>query len=690
MSGLPSDWEYVLPSDESFADVQVSAPLGAATRSAKRSHVETLSVDADDREVGSMTVAGIPVAALLGEVALGSLNPVGETVSLGPDIGDTVGPANRQLSVDVMNRDYNPYIAQPEGEVGEPLVGAFVEPGEVYEGKCFIPIKALLQALVGHMGDAGAAVMPLVEALNEVGVLRTPAHQFNVPDGPGNDVVFYGGDVTKHRDIDRVVGELGARHMRVIKQMVHFNDVAQGGTTEDIVRDGVGGSTHSGGFSIGYHAGKPVSVKSDWPSSYATLDQGNSTYNANLFAIDYQAGTLDVIPDEVLAEYKRNADMWDCCAGIVVPFTSEELDPEHQDYMFNPLEVFDQQSARAVAKALAQLDRKNFLIEHGAFYCSEGQYSVANLGPQEDADGGTLLKKSRYGETPLGRLITTFQTAPDYQDMAPEERVRHPEIGWNYLKTLGGENGGIDESQFKALEESDRTAIYLDWIAEDCPGWQSFRPLNGDGLIARPMTVVTMAWGILRRYLPREAIARAVAADVMRAFQAGDDEVRQATTILCGGHPLSSEEGQGALASVAMRAATGMLLGLLNSDNFRDKLLKKAGYEQIANDNDKQKVLDEYAAFVGILRNADHSSQRALDEAVMQADERFGSLIVERRHFNAVDNVYVTKRKSLMKYAAPSSIGMWAQQPFLAETGCLRYVATAMHTNQASPDAPVG
>jgi hypothetical protein len=39
-------------------------------------------------------------------------------------------------------------------------------------------------------------------------------------------------------------------------------------------------------------------------------------------------------------------------------------------------------------------------------------------------------------------------------------------------------------------------------------------------------------------------------------------------------------------------------------------------------------------------------------------------------------------KSTVMKYAAPPCFGMWAQQPFLAETGCLRYVATAMHVSQ--------
>ena len=44
--------------------------------------------------------------------------------------------------------------------------------------------------------------------------------------------------------------------------------------------------------------------------------------------------------------------------------------------------------------------------------------------PQEDADGGTLLKKSRYGDTAFGRLIENFVNAPGYAGMSAEERER--------------------------------------------------------------------------------------------------------------------------------------------------------------------------------------------------------------------------------------------------------------------------
>ena len=142
-----------------------------------------------------------------------------------------------------------------------------------------------------------------------------------------------------------------------------------------------------------------MAIKSDWPSNYGQLGNNNKTYNAHLIAIDYSAGVEDEIPEDTLKAYYRNADMWDCASAILVPFADQDPDPKYRDYMYNPLEVFDQKSARDVAASLATLDERTFLEKHGAFYCAEGQYVVANLGPQEDEDGGTLLKKSRYGDT---------------------------------------------------------------------------------------------------------------------------------------------------------------------------------------------------------------------------------------------------------------------------------------------------
>ena len=56
-----------------------------------------------------------------------------------------------------------------------------------------------------------------------------------------------------------------------------------------------------------------------------------------------------------------------------------------------------------------------------------------------------------------------------------------------------------------------RHGIALDWVAEEVKGWQAYRPKNEEALIARPMTVATIAWALLRLYMPRDTMARAIA-----------------------------------------------------------------------------------------------------------------------------------------------------------------------------------
>ena len=374
--------------------------------------------------------------------------------------------------------------------------------------------------------------------------------------------------------------------------------------------------------------------------------------------------------------------MWDCASAIVVPFADQDPDPKYRDYLYNPLEVFDQKSARDVAAALATLDQRTFFEKHGAFYCAEGQYVVANLGPQEDEDGGTLLKKSRYGDTVFGRLIDNFTKAPDYAGMSAEERQQHPSIGWEYLLALGPDNGGISGEQALILTATDRHGIALDWVPEEVKGWQAYRPKNDEALIAKPMTVATIAWALLRLYMPRDAVARAIATDIARAYAQGDDAVKQAVKLLIGGADPATPVGQALLAGVAAKAATGLLLGLLSSEEVAASLLGKAGFNEIVDDADKARVLAAYQEFLGILQNADYSTQGALDRALDEADHKLGALTVMRTFFNRTTQQRMPAKNTVMKYAAPPCYGMWAQQPFLAETGCLRYVATAMHLSQ--------
>jgi hypothetical protein len=671
--GLPSDWTFVAPRQWATVDASLEARLNSVLR-------DTSPID----------LGGIRVVRSSGQIETGKLDPVGPAIELPPSLAAIVGPADEVLSLEVLNRFFNPFLEAPLGADGKPLVGPFHAGGEVYEGKTFLPVRQVMATMAKTSGVTLPSLQPLIEALSELVAIRTPAHQFRLSQGLGNRVIFYGDDTVSgetidigHTHIDKLVAELAKQNFRLIKMMAHFDMSAQGGELKDIVGEGDAGVTHAGGFAEGYDMdGNPMSVKSDWPSNYGKLGDNHKTYNAHLLAIDYSAGVEDPIPEEALKAYYRNADMWDCAAAILVPFADHDPDPQFRDYMFNPLEVFDQRSARDVAGALATLDAAKFLDKHGAFYCAEGQFVVANLGPQEDEKGGTLLKQSRYGNTPLGQLIANFLKAPGYAGMSAEQRERHPSVGWEYLVELGPSNGGIAGDQAIILTATDRYGVALDWIPEDVKGWQAYRPKNSEALIARPMTVATIAWALLRLYMPRDAVAKAIVADIGRAYAQGDDAVKGSVSILIGGADPTSANGQAILAGVSAKAATGLLLGLLSSDEVRASLLYKAGFGEIDNDKDREAVLTAYQEFLEILQNADYSTQGSLDEALRQADDKLGKLIVTRTFYNRTTQERMPAKSTVMKYAAPPCFGMWAQQPFLAETGCLRYVATAMHVSQ--------
>lgn len=672
--GLPADWTFVEPAQWQTVERSLARQMRPGLRAGT-----------------PIDVAGLRVAR--GRIEAGHLEPVGEPIALPPSLADIIKPADEVLDLAAVNVDLNPFVAAPLGADGKPLVGPFQKGGEVYQGKTFLPVRLVVGKMVEAAGLPQQAVQPLLEALSEVVVVRTPAHQFRLENGLGDRVLFYGetqvnGETIDlgHRDIDALVAALGAQHLRLIKQMVHFELPSQGGRPDDIIADGVGGSTHAGGFAEGYdEEGRPVAVKSDWPSNYGWLGNNNRTYNAHLIAVDYRGGTEDPIPEEALAAYCRNADMWDACAAMLVPFADQDPDPRFRDYKYNPLEVYDQASARAVAASLATMDGAAFLDQHGAFYCAEGQYVVANLGPQEDEAGGTLLKKSRYGDTPFGRLIDNFQNAPGYAGMSAEERRKNPSTGWEHLLALGPENGGISSRQGLILQATDRHGIALEWIPEDIKGWQAYRPKDQEALIAKPMTIATLAWGLLRLYMPRELVAKVIAVDIARAYGEGGEAVKASVKLLLRGADPQTPEGQVALAGVAAKAATGLLLGLLSSPQVQESLLAKSGFGEVTNDADKERMIAAYREFLDILQNADYATQASLDRALADADRKLGSLAVVRSFYSRQAEMRLPARSMVMKYAAPPSFGMWAQQPFLAGTNCLRYVATAMHVSQRKP-----
>lgn len=674
-----------------------------------------------------------PAAALesvrrtpVGEAAPGRLDPQSPALPLPVSLARVVRPANEALSVEKLNAapGWNPFLtgdAQAKSQGALAGLGPYREASEIFDSKTIVPVQMIFAEFAKTLaGPVQAAIKPLADALAPSAVLRTPAHKFDIDGKPGARVVFFGGaEGRQHDALDAVVRELGKQGYRFVVQWLHISEPmlsssSQGGRLkEDILGNQYKppGSSHIMGFSLGEIEGKPVTVINNW-GNQSIFDNSNSAFAAHIFAVDYQAGASDPIPAATLAHYKRNADMWDCIAAMVVPFTGE--DPfGYTGFELNPLEVHDQASARAVAADLASLDWTKFRQKFGAFYCGEALYTSANLGPQEDALGGTLLKESRFGGTRLGLLFKTFQEAPEYKDKPIEWRRRNPQHGWRHLCAEGPGEGGISEDQYEKLAikripdaaagegdfgfcaktYSNRQGVFLEWIPEDVKGWQAYRPKNREGLIASPMTTGALAWTLLRAYAPREGLARTIAAEIAIACQAGGDAVKAAAKNLIGGADPLSPEGSQALGAFAFQLASGLVVTSITSSEDLSEAEKKvydskmqkdlfvpAMFEEITNDADKAKVKQAWNEFVAILGDPKFAAQDALDAALVEADRRTAGLEVERR---AKDHIF----KGLVTYAAPGCWSTWAQQPFVSESHALRYVGTLVHKDMASSDA---
>ena len=127
-----------------------------------------------------------------------------------------------------------------------------------------------------------------------------------------------------------------------------------------------------------------------------------------------------------------------------------------------------------------------------------------------------------------------------------------------------------------------------------------------------------------------------------------------------------------------------MLLGILGSDAFRDRLLMQAGFEEITNESDRQKVLAEYQKFVAAMANADHSSQEQLDRAVMEADNSFSALQVE------LAALADTHQKALVKYKDTNEEVVWLRserEKALIETKSLKGLQKEMAVESSAVKA---
>src|SRR4029078_306144 len=122
--GLPSDWRFIVPSQWETVDRNLQARLNSPLR------------DASPIDLG-----GIELARSSGKIEIGKLDPVGVSVELPPELAAIVPPADAALSLEVLTRDFNPFLADPRGPGGTPLIGPFTAGGELYQGKTLLPVR---------------------------------------------------------------------------------------------------------------------------------------------------------------------------------------------------------------------------------------------------------------------------------------------------------------------------------------------------------------------------------------------------------------------------------------------------------------------------------------------------------------------------------------------------------------------
>src|SRR5581483_2562218 len=93
--GLPSDWQFVAPARWDMVEASLRKRLNSALR------------DSSPIDLGGIQVARS------GKIETGRLDPVGLAVELPPELADIVIPADEALSLEVLNRDFNPFVAEP-------------------------------------------------------------------------------------------------------------------------------------------------------------------------------------------------------------------------------------------------------------------------------------------------------------------------------------------------------------------------------------------------------------------------------------------------------------------------------------------------------------------------------------------------------------------------------------------------
>lgn len=573
----------------------------------------------------------------------------------------------KSLNIDILNS--KDFIAKSD----IPSEGS----DDFFNAKSIVGLKALFENLstyIASTGDDDKAkdILLIAKNIEPIYVFRRPAHKYLINNKLGNRIIFYGADNEfdhgpGHKNIDKLTHELG---LPLTKLMTHFND-AQGGSLDQLLEGAAGGMTHAGGYIPGWYKGKQVSVRSDWPADYGILNDDNITYNAHIFAIDYQAGTTNTIPKKTLDNYHLNYALWDIFTGLNIPFVKKSKVIEFQDYKNNPLEVYDRTSLDNLAKVTGSLDKDKIKFTS---YCAEGQWNTMNLAPN------IFIKKGIYPA--IDKFITTFQSAPKYSSMNHSQKTQYPEIGWQWLQ----EKGVLNKEQVKNILTTRRNSIYLDWVDDAIQPWTKYKPQRSDGLIADPMSIGTLARMLLRSYFPREAVAQAIKTELLNLYtKTKNTQVKQAIESLLEGYAPDSLIGGIALDKAATKISGLQFAMLLHYDKFKDKVFKKLGYQHIISDEDQLKVDLVYEKYINTILDPNLSDRHDFDKALAAIDKQLSEITVEMKVYGPNDSEKRTKVEKVrfFMWAPPQAWAFWAQHPDMFNSRSIRYAATAMHYNQS-------
>src|SRR5262249_16854463 len=145
--GLPADWQFVAPARWDIVDESLNKRLNSVLR-------DTSPID----------LGGIQVTRS-GKIETGRLDPVGLAIELPPEVAGPAGPADEALNLEVINREFNPFLAEPRDASGKPLVGPFQTAGELYQGKTLLPVKMIMAGVLKASAPPTVS-QPLIDALS--------------------------------------------------------------------------------------------------------------------------------------------------------------------------------------------------------------------------------------------------------------------------------------------------------------------------------------------------------------------------------------------------------------------------------------------------------------------------------------------------------------------------------------------